>query len=136
MNGKVFNARIGAWARQVNADLDALARQTAQEMAGAVVERTPVDTGFLRGSWQPSIGAPADAIAKPDPSGEIARAAVTLKAAEVKAGDRFFMLNNARYARFVEYGTSRMAGRFFVGDTVAQWRRIVGRVARSLRGRR
>ncbi len=132
MSGRQFNADIRAWAKKANANLDALARQTAQEVAAQVVQKTPVDTGFLRGSWQPSIGAPTDAVGSADPSGATAQSQVTLVAAQFNRGERFFMINNAAYARFVEYGTSKMAGRYFVNDTVADWQAIVRRVARSI----
>jgi len=132
MSGRQFNADIRAWAKKANANLDALARQTAQEVASQVVQKTPVDTGFLRGSWQPSIGAPADAVGAADPSGVSAQSQVTLVAAQFNGGERFFMVNNAAYARFVEYGTSTMVGRYFVNDTVADWQAIVRRVARSI----
>jgi HK97 gp10 family phage protein len=42
------------------------------------------------------------------------------------------MTNNASYARFVEFGTSRMPGRFFLTDTVTRWKSIVAKVAKRL----
>jgi HK97 gp10 family phage protein len=57
---------------------------------------------------------------------------VALSIANMKAGDTFWMTNNASYARFVEFGTSKMAGRFFVTDTVAQWKSVVAAVAKRL----
>jgi hypothetical protein len=50
----------------------------------------------------------------------------------MKAGDVYYMTNGANYARHVEYGTSRMAGRFYTTDVVSQWSRIVDKVARDL----
>ena len=131
-NGQQFNATLGAWARKAGANLDALARQSAQQLADNVVRDTPVDTGFLRGSWQPSIGEPVDAEGKLDPSGAAAQAQIGLTIAGLKAGDRFFMLNNASYAVHLEYGTSKMSGRFFVGDNVKRWPLVVEQMARDL----
>jgi hypothetical protein len=125
--GAKFTADISQWAARNGEKLDALARQTALEMSAKVVTRTPVDTGFLRSSWQPSIGNPA--------SGSSASGAtpdVSLTVSNMKAGDTFWMTNNASYARFVEFGTSKMAGRFFVTDTVAQWKSVVAAVAKRL----
>jgi hypothetical protein len=42
------------------------------------------------------------------------------------------MLNNASYAIHLEYGTSKMAGRFFVGDNVKRWPLIVEQMAHDL----
>lgn len=125
-NGKQFTADLSAWAKKAGAKLDALARQTSQEVAGRVVQATPVDTGFLRGSWQPSLNAPKGA------QGAAVVPNVGLVVAGMQAGDTFWMTNNARYARFVEYGTTKMRGRFYTTDTVSQWKSIVQKVASEL----
>ena len=122
--GRQFKAQLGAWANQTQEKLDALVRQSAQELAARVVKATPVDTGFLRGSWQPSIGnGPAGA----------GPGDVSLVAAQIKAGQQFYLLNNAEYALHVEYGTSKMAGRHYVGNNVAAWPLIVDQVAATLK---
>lgn len=127
--GAKFTADISQWAARNRDRLDALARQTSLEMGARVVNKTPFDTGFLRSSWQPSIGAPVTG-----QSGEAGGPPpdVALSIANMKAGDTFWMTNNASYARFVEFGTSKMAGRFFVTDTVAQWKSVVAAVAKRL----
>lgn len=131
--GRTFRIDLQKWANATQEKLDALVRQTCQEVAYNVVRDTPVDTGFLRGSWQPSIGKPEGAVGKTDPSGAIAAAEVSLVAAQMKAGERFFMINNAKYARFVEYGTSKMAPRYFVTDNVKRFSAIVRKYARQLK---
>lgn len=132
MKGQQFRAQLGAWAQQTQANLDALVRQSTQELAARVVQATPVDTGFLRGSWQPSIGEPKVAQGTFDKAGAIAMGMVGVAAAGMKAGDYFYMLNNASYAEHVEYGTSKMAGRHFVGNTVLAWAQIVDETAADL----
>ncbi len=132
MSAQVFRAQIGKWKGKTQAKLDALARQTCFEMGQRVVQRTPVDTGFLRGSWQPSVGSPELAKGKLDPAGLSALSDLGVKVAGIKPGDAFFMLNNAAYARFIEYGTSKMAGRFFVTQTVKNWQNVVDEVAADL----
>lgn len=129
----LFKIRLGKWKKASDDKLDALARQVCYEMAFRVVEKTPVDTGFLRGSWQPSIGVPKLAgDPEPDPGGAKAMGKIAAVIPQIKAGDRFYMMNNANYARAVEYGTSRMAGRHYVGDTVASWPSVVADTAASL----
>lgn len=138
--GRSFIAGLEAWASKVGEQADALARQTCQETAERVHAATPVDTGNLRGNWQPSIGgvptepqdsAPADA----------ALADISLVCAGIKAGAVFHMANNAAYARRLEYGfvgtdslgrTYNQAGRYYVRDTVAKFREIVDEVAADL----
>lgn len=141
--GQQFRAQLGAWAKQTQANLDALVRQSAQEVASQVVHATPVDTGFLRGSWQPSIGKPAsdDGAAALDPGGGNTQAKIGITAAGMKAGEHFYMTNNAAYALRLEYGfvgadslgrNYNQAGRFFVGDTIKRWPMIVDEVAADL----
>lgn len=130
-NGKQFSADLGAWAKKAGDKLDALARQVCQEVSYRAVTNTPVDTGFLRSSWQPSIGAPQAAVGAAGAQGA-PLAAVSLVCAGVKVGDIFWMTNNARYAKFVEYGTSKMAGRFFTTDAATQWNSIVQKVVGEL----
>jgi len=132
MNAKVFRAKIRGWNKATQAQIEGIARQTCMEMAERAVRATPVDTGFLRGSWQPSLNVPETKVGSPDPAGGQAIAAVMTVGNSVMPGDRFYMLNNASYAKFVEYGTSKMAGRFFVQNTVKRWQAVVSKVAREL----
>ncbi|SCM71501.1 conserved hypothetical protein [uncultured Pleomorphomonas sp.] len=131
-----FAAALRAWADKVNGNLDGLARQTCQETAQRAVGATPVDTGFLRGNWQPSIGEMKVVEPAPAAGGDIA-----LVCAGIKAGDVFYMTNNTAYAKRLEYGFEgkdslgreyHQAGRYFVRDTVAQWPSIVEQIAREL----
>lgn len=143
--GEKFKMAMGKWSTKAAAQLDALARQTSQEVAKAVVIATPVDTGYLRGSWQPSIGEVK--LANPDQvtldqGGAMAAAAISLEVANMKAGDVFHMRNNAAYARRLEYGfvgpdslgrVYNQAGRYYVRDTIMTWPQIVARVAKDLK---
>lgn len=144
--GETFKASLGKWANKTQAQLDALARQSSQEVAKAVVIATPVDTGFLRGSWQPSVGGDAK-LADPenvmlDAGGANAASMIALEIAQMKAGDVFHMRNNCAYARRLEYGfvgqdslgrTYNQAGRYYVSDTVKSWRAIVQKVVADLK---
>lgn len=132
MSAKIFRAAIGEWKKATQAQLEGLARQTCFEIAEQVVQATPVDTGFLRGSWQPAINSPEVKEGALDPSGAQAIAQVTVVANAIKPGDHFYMMNNASYAHFVEFGTSKMAGRFYVQGTIKKWPMIVEKVAAEL----
>lgn len=140
--GREFTARLGAWAAKVDDGLAALARQVCQETSVRVVTATPVDTGFLRGSWQPSIGGLAQAESSvADPGGAKAQADIALTCTGLKIGDTYYMVNNASYARRLEYGfvgedalgrTYNQTGRFYVRDAVAKFEQIVDSVAADL----
>lgn len=133
-NGAQFKASIKDWATKFPQKMDALARQTAYSVSELVVMGTPVDTGFLRSSWQPSIGAPkpGQGQAVGEASLGAAMSQIGLTIPQLKAGEHFYMTNNAKYAEFVEFGTTKMAGRFYVTDNVKRWPQIVAKVARSL----
>jgi HK97 gp10 family phage protein len=133
MSGRQFNLRIKGWAKSTTEKLDALARQSCQQIAENVVMSTPFDTGFLRGSWQPSLKNPIVATGTPDKSGAGVLSSIGLTVSGMKAGDTFFLTNNAAYAPYVEFGTSKMAGRFFVTTNVKKAAAVVRQVARELK---
>lgn len=140
MSTQLFRLRLKAWGDAATGQLQALARQTCQEMAEQVHEATPLDIGFLRGSWQPSIKNKFEAAAATD-NPSVAIAAALEIAGQVVPGDTFVMTNNAAYAKRLEFGfvgedrlgrTYDQAGRFYVTATVKRWREIVRAVAASL----
>lgn len=128
---QVFLADVAAWASAFPQKMDALARQVSQEMSERVIEATPVDTGFLKSSWQPSIGEPEAAQGAPGAQGT-AVAKVSVTAPQMRAGEVYYLTNNAEYAEHVEFGTSKMAGRFMVTDNAKRWPVVVESVAKDL----
>jgi hypothetical protein len=139
---RAFELKIPKWVESANGKLDAVARQTCFEMGKLVIEATPVDKGFLRGSWQPSIGKPDGELAAiNDPGGAGSLARVSLVASQVKAGDIFYMTNGAVYAMRVEFGfvgkdslgrTYNQTGRYYVTGTVAKFQSVVREVIADL----
>lgn len=154
--GQAFVADLESLVLDVKGRMDALARQVVQQTCEEVVQNTPVLTGFLRGSWQPSLngppqvngdGRPSEKLGKIDEESadklsDWAAAEISLSIAQMKAGDTFWLVNNAVYGPRIEYGfTGRdsagrevhQRGRFFVRKTLARWAQIVRRVAIDLR---
>lgn len=141
-SARSFKADLERWSKTVAGNLDALARQTCLQVSFNVVQDTPVDTGFLRGSWQPSIGDPAQrGQANLDPGGATVLGEIGLVCQGIKAGDVFWMWNNAAYALRVEFGfvgtdslgrTYNQAGRYFVTDNLKRGPAVVEQVAKSL----
>lgn len=116
---KQFSAKIREWAVGVEKGLDAVCRQTAQEMAFRTISHTPVDTGFAKGSWQPSINTIKDGKGSPDKASGRVSAEAALVAAQVKAGDVFYLTNNAHYIVNLEYGHSKQAPNGMVRPVIA-----------------
>lgn len=116
---KRFAADISRICRKAGDDMDAVARMTCQDLGFIVVEGTPLDTGFARASWQPSLNTPQVAAGPGDAMGQVA-----LVTAQMKAGDKFFMLNNAAYILRLEYGWSQQAPNGMVRITLARAQQI------------
>lgn len=97
----------------------------------ALTTATPVDTGFARAGWTPSVGAP-DPGPSERPAPAVARAqAVALFQAHQQASQLLasnyklaqgavFIVNNVRYVVFLNTGTSAQAPAMFVEQAVAQ----------------
>ena len=143
MDGKQFEAAIGKWAKEAPEKMDAFARQVCQAIAERAMTTTPVGvTGFLRGSWQPSIGEPSTSHeGSADKGGAKVAAAIATVIPEIKAGVKFYMMNNAAYARRLEFGfvgedklgrKYNQAGRFWVTDAAKAWPQIARDVALEL----
>ncbi len=147
-NGQTFIDDMMRFASGSQAKLDALARQSTLELAIRIQDNTgpPIGpniiTGFLIGSWQPSIGAPP-----PMPNGEAelsqkdTAAELDVVLSSLRIGETFYYVNNAAYAMRRNYGftgTDSLGrhyaepGKFFLEKTVAQWPDIVAEMAADL----
>lgn len=136
----VFVAEIRAWSEKAKRNLDLVARASAQEVferasqrqpsvkeTGGTFEigKVPVDTGFLIGTSEVRING------APHSGGSGAREASSLPPdfaaviGSMKMGDTIEYVFTAPYARAVEYGTGKMAGRLFVRTAIKDWDIIV-----------
>lgn len=133
--GKRFAADISRILKKAGKHMDAVAQLTCQDLAIMVVDGgngspgTPVDTGNARGHWQPSLNSAELAVGTGEPLGQIA-----LVTAKMKAGDRFFMLNNAAYILRLEYGWSQQAPQGMVRITLAKAKQVAEANIRLVRG--
>lgn len=147
--GQSFIADMERWNRLSKQQLEALARQSIQAVCYQVQNNTAppvgpnVITGFLIGSWQPSIGRPPAARTDPHPSRD-SDAELAVMLSTLTLGQAFFYMNNAVYAMRQEFGFTgvdaagrsvHQRGKFFVRKTISQWPAIVNQVAADLRFR-
>lgn len=132
-----FEAQVDAWTRQTKERMEAVFKESAQRVVSLAVSYTPVDSGFLRASVQGSLSAmpQINPMAKRG-SGLAGRIGdITLTIVGAQLGQTIYVGYTAAYAAHVEYGTSRMAPRRFVGRAAAQWQSIVRSVAGELQSR-
>jgi hypothetical protein len=130
---ELFRKSLGQWVDKVGNGLDALARVACQDLSEAVVDDTPIDTGFLVGNWQPSLNAPTLAVDETGSGNGYAQSKVGIVVAGIKAGDVYYMVNNAAYARRIEYGfvgadslgrVYNQPGRHMVTINIKRWDKL------------
>lgn len=118
-----FEADIGKFFGQIT-NLKAFVQDAAQTISERVIEATPVDTGFLKGSWQPALNG-GDTSAN-----GYAAASVQAVVSQMKVGDIFSLVNNAAYAMRIEYGfvgpdslgrVFNQPGRYTMTEQLYQW---------------
>lgn len=133
-----FTAQMEAFATRAKEKMTLVVKQSAQdvfelatttqpgvEATGGKFEvgKVPVDTGNLINSFQIGLNGGR--------GGNVG--GVDLVIAGMKLGDSVTGVFTAAYAREVEYGTSKMAGRFYVLSAAQQWQNIVSRNAAKAR---
>lgn len=128
-----FTAQIAAFAEKAQRKAELVLKQSAQDVfeiaqtPKAQGGNMPVDTGTLRNSFQSGLNGTA-LTTGPD--------AYVMTIAGMELGDVLFGGwggGEASYARYVEYGTSKMAGSFFALRAAQQWQQIVQRNAEKAR---
>lgn len=133
-----FDAQVGDWVAQTKERLEAVFKESAQRTISLMVKYTPVDTGFLRASVRASTSAMPKIIPTAKGGGvnvPYDSGAVLMTIAGAKLGQTIYVGYTANYARHVEYGTSKMAARRFVGRAASQWQRTVRQVSADLQKR-
>lgn len=86
-----------------------------------IVPATPVDTGFARANWRPSLNAPAIVpVSELDPTGQATVARIATVSSRYRVGDTLFIVNNAPYIGALNAGSSPQAPAGFVQRSVRE----------------
>lgn len=150
-NGTKFVADITRWVNATKGAVDLVVRKVIFDLATAIVYRTPVDTGRLRGNWQFGDSViPSATLSGTDAGGAGTLARMAPQINSVKAGGVAFIVNNLPYAVVIEYGlypnppkkgTGKTAGGFstqapqgMVRITVAEYVSYLNNAVISVRG--
>ncbi len=133
---KRFSAKVAEHTRRYRARMEFAFRQSVQDtmeiaqtpqpsvkVTGGSFElgKIPVDTGFLRNSLIAGINGGIGQYIGPESY------LLAIEAAEL--GDTIQVGWTAEYALYVEYGNSRMDGRFYARGAAQQWQATVDRNA-------
>lgn len=144
LGSKSFAAAVKAWGDKVEEKMTMVFREAATDLIETANEvgpskanpgstgtgNMPVDTGFLRNSVQVVLNGPLPPAnrKRPEKGGAVAYSPdFELAIVGAVLGDTISAGWTANYAVHVEYGTSKMAPRQFVGKAVQKWGAIVDR---------
>lgn len=121
---RTFTADLERFRDKTRDQMRRVFQQSVGDVMDAAQQAVPVDTGFLRASLASEVNG-AQLAEGPD--------SYTLAIAATDLGDVARFAWTAEYARHVEFGTSRMSARPFVGPAAARWPQIVEANARRVR---
>ncbi len=126
-----FTTDLDRFAEKAGLKSEKTFRATCLLMLGAIVKRTPVDTGRAKGNWQASIGRPdRGQTSALDKSGSATVNKASSVVSSLKLGHVFYLSNNLPYITDLENGTSKQAPHGMVRLTVAEYEKYVERAAK------
>jgi len=134
-----FNSEIKDFLKKAGGKQDEFMKKFALEIANEVRQKTPVDTGFLRNSWAPSIGQ----IDTSKATGNVTQSDFDIVFSSLTIKDVAFITNNANYVGRIEFGfvgKTDSLGRTFSGpapaamvrNTISQANNIARRVISTI----
>ena len=127
-----FEQEIRAAFKKIDAAIEKTIRGGSIDLFGRIVERTPVDTGRLRGNWQAQINSPNTSVL--DEEGEAEAAVISKGAAEIdnyKLSDNsIWFSNNLPYAERIENGWSKQRPEGMTRTAVKQFNAAIDKAAK------
>lgn len=131
-----FAAQVGSWANKVDGALEAVFKESAQELVAQLNQLVPRDTGFLAASLMASTTAmPQMTRANPGAAvpGDLGDIVLVIAGADL--GDTIFLGYTANYAAHVHYGARGNAPRPWVTMVAQRWIAIVEAKAAEVKQR-
>jgi len=103
-NIATLNTDIAKLIKKAKGNGEAVAKAIALEIANRVIEKSPVDKGFLRGNWNLAVANIDSAEYPADRSGTSSISRATSKLGQFKAGNTIFVTNSLPYISKLEFG--------------------------------
>ncbi len=138
-SGLNFGADVADWARQTQARMDAVFRESTQRVVEQAQSRIPVDTGFARASvhistsQMPQVDPGNNGNAGGNYPYDGTEIALTIGGAHV--GQTLYVGWTASYVVELEYGSSDKAPDGFVRMAAQNWNSIVAQVTQEAMSR-
>lgn len=128
-----FAAQVDAWTKKSKRRMTAVFQEATSEVIEDVLQRTPVDTGFLRASLTVKEGkaTPINPGARPTTGGVYTVQPYELVINELSIGDTVSASFVAAYAAHVEYGARGRAGVGMVRLAAQNWPVHVSKAVRA-----
>lgn len=112
-----FEKGLDRFAKLIGQSVHEVTRETVLAIHRGVRDETPVLTGYLRANWQIQVGDPQ---AGPLPLGAAPSAQeVKIMGHALPGSFKWWVINNAPYAKAIEYGHSQKAPNGMVRVTLA-----------------
>ncbi len=120
---RTLERRLNRVSDQITHSLETLVGDVIEEIGDRLVPATPVDTGFARANWRPSLNIPIDVpLSFLDPSGQATMARIATLAARWQIGDIAYIRNNIAYIAALNAGSSPQAPPDFVSTAAREGR--------------
>lgn len=122
-----FLSAVNKWTKDTEERSLAAFQDGSKDFYDALAEATPVDTGALRGSLVATVNTEAQSVYPTNVFTEEGNGAAESYSNidSAKLGDKIAYRYRAPYWEYVNYGTSRMAGRFWIQAVGARYRSIM-----------
>lgn len=131
-----FAATVGDWARTVEGALEAVFKESVQELVAQLNFLVPVDTGFLRASLMASTTAiPVLSLENPGGAHSVDVGTIELVIVGADLGDTIYLGYTAKYGAHVHYGANSRPGRPWVDMVAQRWASIVAAKSAEVKSR-
>ena len=132
---KRFSATVERWVNQTKEDLHEVFQLAVQYLLEDIEDRTPVKSGFLRGSIRASTTGFTPLVDERGVLGGIYKTGewiLTIQTSDI--GDTIYANFIANYAKYVEDGSRGRPARKMVALSVQEWQSHVNRAVAAVRG--
>ena len=114
-----LEGRLGGTVSRLKFQFTAIMASVGSSIGAELVPATPVDTGYARANWRPSLNAPAVLpISFLDPTGQATVSKISAVSGRYRLGDTIFITNNAPYIGALNAGHSPQADAGFVQEAI------------------
>ena len=137
--GKSFELQIKEFENMTTEKSELLFKKVCFDLSNSIIMDSPVDSGRLRGNFQPDINSiQNDVLEIDDKSGSVTVAKVATTTNKLKLGQYFTLTNNLDYAIHLEFGTAKFgfspkSPKGFIGINVMRFQTFVNQANKEIK---